>query len=100
MQFFHRRGRRVEQSPASPPVGLHAARKLVEHLEDAGILVAGKESMPTWDGRRPSFEAARFPEVRGLDPARDDSSNPSRNPSMSMRGGDWPRPPRARRRGT
>ncbi|MCY3969777.1 MAG: DUF222 domain-containing protein [Acidobacteria bacterium] len=51
VQFFHRRGRPLEQSPAPPPVGLHAARELVEHLENAGILVTGKESMPTWDGR-------------------------------------------------
>ena len=50
VQFFHRRGRLLEQSPAPPPVGLHAARELVEHLENAGILVTGKESMPTWDG--------------------------------------------------
>jgi len=51
VQFFHRRGRPLEQSPAPPPVGLHAARRLVEQLENAGILITGKESMPTWDGR-------------------------------------------------
>ena len=51
VQFFHPRGRPLEQSPAPPPVGLDAARELVEHLEDAGILITGKESMPTWDGR-------------------------------------------------
>ena len=51
VRFFHRRGRPLEQSPAPPPVGLHAARELVEHLENAGILITGKESMPTWDGQ-------------------------------------------------
>lgn len=51
VQFFHRRGRPLEQSPAPPPVGLHAARELVEHLENAGILITGRESMPSWDGR-------------------------------------------------
>lgn len=51
VQFFHRRGGPLERSPAPPPVGLHAARELVEHLENAGILITGKESMPTWDGR-------------------------------------------------
>ncbi len=51
VRFFHRRGRPLEQSPAPPPVGLHAARELVEHLENAGILITGNESMPTWDGR-------------------------------------------------
>ena len=51
VQFLHPRGRPLEQSPAPPPVGLHAARELVESLEDAGILITGKESMPTWDGR-------------------------------------------------
>ncbi|MYB18100.1 MAG: DUF222 domain-containing protein [Holophagales bacterium] len=51
VQFFHRRGRPLEESPAPPPVGLRAARELVEHLENAGILITGKESMPTWDGR-------------------------------------------------
>jgi len=51
VRFFHRRGRPLEQSPAPPPVGLHAARELVEHLENAGILITGKESMPSWDGR-------------------------------------------------
>ena len=51
VQFFQRRGRPLEQSPAPPPVGLHVARELVEHLENAGILITGKESMPSWDGR-------------------------------------------------
>ena len=51
VRFFHRRGRPLEQSPTPPPVGLHAARELVEHLENAGILITGKESMPSWDGR-------------------------------------------------
>ncbi|MCY4108957.1 MAG: DUF222 domain-containing protein [Chloroflexi bacterium] len=51
VQFFHRRGRPLEQSPAPPPVGVHAARELVEHLENAGILITGNESLPTWDGR-------------------------------------------------
>ncbi len=51
VQFLHPRGRPLEQSPAPPPVGLHAARDLVEHLENAGILITGKESMPAWDGR-------------------------------------------------
>ena len=51
VRFFHRRGRPLEQSPAPPPVGLHAARELVEHLENAGILITGEESIPSWDGR-------------------------------------------------
>ena len=51
VEFFHRRGRPLEQSPVPPPVGLNAARELVEQLEDAGILITGKESIPTWDGR-------------------------------------------------
>ncbi len=51
VQFLHPRGRPLEQSPAPPPVGLDAAREMVEHLEDAGILITGKESMPAWDGR-------------------------------------------------
>lgn len=50
-QFFDPRGRLLERSPAPPPVGLDAARELVEHLEDAGVLVTGKESMPVWDGK-------------------------------------------------
>ena len=50
-QFLHPRGRLLEQSPAPPPVGLDAARELVESLEDSGILITGKESMPAWDGR-------------------------------------------------
>ncbi len=51
VQFFHPRGRPLDQSPAPPPVGLDAARELIEHLEDARILITGKESMPAWDGR-------------------------------------------------
>ena len=50
-QFLHPRGRPLERCPAPPPIGLHAARELVEHLEDAGILITGNESMPAWDGR-------------------------------------------------
>ena len=50
-QFLDRRGRALERSPAPPPIGLEAARDLVRHLEDAGILVTGKESMPAWDGK-------------------------------------------------
>ena len=50
VQFFHPRGRLLKQSPAPPPVGVDAARELIEHLEDAGILVTGRESMPAWDG--------------------------------------------------
>ncbi len=49
-RFFDPRGRLLERSPAPPPVGADAARELIEHLEDAGILVTGKESMPAWDG--------------------------------------------------
>ena len=51
VQFTDPRGRPLERCPAPPPVGLDAARELVEHLEDAGVLVTGKESMPTWDGK-------------------------------------------------
>ena len=51
VQFTDPRGRPLERSPAPPPVGLDAARELVEHLEDAGVLITGKESMPTWDGK-------------------------------------------------
>ena len=50
-QFLDRRGRPLERSPAPPSIGLEAARDLVRHLEDAGILVTGKESMPAWDGK-------------------------------------------------
>ncbi len=50
VRFLHRRGRPLEQSPAPPPIGLHAARELVERLENAGILITGEESMPSWDG--------------------------------------------------
>ncbi|MDE2978157.1 MAG: DUF222 domain-containing protein [Acidobacteriota bacterium] len=49
-QFLDRAGRPLERSPAPPPIGLRAARDLVRHLEDAGILITGKESMPAWDG--------------------------------------------------
>ena len=51
VQFLDPRGKPLERCPALPPIGLNAARELVEHLEDAGILITGKESMPTWDGR-------------------------------------------------
>lgn len=51
VQFLDRRGRPLERNPAPPPIGLEAARDLVRHLEDAGILVTGKESMPAWDGK-------------------------------------------------
>ena len=51
VQFTDARGRPLERSPAPPPVGLDAARELVEHLENAGVLITGKESMPTWDGK-------------------------------------------------
>ena len=51
VQFLLPRGRPLERCPAPPPIGLHAARELVEHLEDTGILITGKESMPAWDGR-------------------------------------------------
>ena len=51
VQFTDARGRPLERSPAPPPVSLDAARELVEHLEDAGVLITGKESMPTWDGK-------------------------------------------------
>jgi hypothetical protein len=51
VQFLHPRGRPLERCPAPPPIGLDAARELVEHLEDAGILITGTESMPTWDGK-------------------------------------------------
>ena len=51
VQFTDPRGRPLERCPAPPPVGLDAARELVEHLEDAGVLVTGRESMPTWDGK-------------------------------------------------
>ncbi len=51
VQFTDARGRPLERSPAPPPVGLDAARELVEQLEDSGVLITGKESMPTWDGK-------------------------------------------------
>ena len=50
-QFLDRRGRPLERSPAPPPIGREAARDLVRHLENAGVLVTGKESMPAWDGK-------------------------------------------------
>ena len=50
VQFLDKRGRPLERSPAPPPVGSYPARELIRHLEDAGILITGKESMPTWDG--------------------------------------------------
>ena len=50
VRFFNARGRLIEQCPAPPPLGLDAARELLRHLEDAGILITGKESIPAWDG--------------------------------------------------
>ncbi len=50
VQFLDRRGRLVNRSPALPAVGDDAARELLEYLENAGILITGKESMPAWDG--------------------------------------------------
>ena len=50
VQFLDKRDRPLERSPAPPPVGSYPARELIRHLEDAGILVTGKESMPAWDG--------------------------------------------------
>ena len=50
VQFLDKRGRPLERSPAPPPVGSYPARELIRHLEDAGILITGKESMPAWDG--------------------------------------------------
>ncbi len=49
VQFLDKRGRPLERSPA-PPVGSYPARELIRHLEDAGIMVTGRESMPAWDG--------------------------------------------------
>ena len=51
VEFTDPRGRPLERCPAPPPIGLDAARELVEHLEDAGVLVTGKESIPRWDGK-------------------------------------------------
>ena len=51
VEFTDPRGRSLERCPAPPPVGLDAARELVEQLEDSGVLITGKESMPTWDGK-------------------------------------------------
>ena len=48
--FYNPRGRLLERSPAPPVVGDDAARELIEHLEDAGILITGDESMPAWNG--------------------------------------------------
>ena len=47
-RFLDARGRLLERSPAPPAIGadVDAARELIEHLENAGILVTGKESMP------------------------------------------------------
>ena len=50
VHFLDKRGRPLEHSPAPPPVGSYPARELIRHLEDAGILITGKESMPAWDG--------------------------------------------------
>ena len=49
-QFFHPRGRPLHESPAPPPVGPYPCDDLLRDLEDAGILVTGNESMPSWDG--------------------------------------------------
>ena len=50
VQFRNKRGRPLEHSPAPPPVGSYPARELIRHLEDAGIMITGRESMPAWDG--------------------------------------------------
>jgi hypothetical protein len=50
VQFFHPRGQPLHESPAPPPVGPYACGDLLRDLEDAGIVVTGKESMPAWDG--------------------------------------------------
>ena len=50
VQFLDKRGRPLERSPAPPAVGSYPARDLIRRLEDAGILITGKESMPAWDG--------------------------------------------------
>ena len=50
VQFFHPRGRPLDESPALPPVGPYPCDDLLRDLEDAGILVTGNESMPAWDG--------------------------------------------------
>ena len=50
VQFRDKRGRPLERSPAPPAVGSYPARDLIRRLEDAGILITGKESMPAWDG--------------------------------------------------
>ena len=51
VQFHDPRGRPLHESPAPPPIGLDPVRELVEGLEDAGILITGKESLPAWDGQ-------------------------------------------------
>ncbi len=51
VEFFDSRRRPLERSPAPPPIGTDAARELIEYLENAGIVITGKESMPAWDGR-------------------------------------------------
>ena len=51
VQFFHPRGRPLHESPAPSPVGPYPCDDLLRDLEDAGILVTGNESMPSWDGR-------------------------------------------------
>ncbi len=48
--FYNPRGRLLERSPAPPVVGDDAIRELIEHLEDAGILITGDESLPAWNG--------------------------------------------------
>ena len=51
VQFHDPRGRPLHESPAPPPIGLDPVRELVEGLEDVGILITGKESLPAWDGQ-------------------------------------------------
>ena len=50
VQFFHPRGLPLHESPAPPPVGPYPCDDLLRALEDAGIVVTGRESMPAWDG--------------------------------------------------
>ena len=50
VQFFHPSGRPLHESPEPPPVGPYPCDDLLRDLEDAGIVVTGKESIPAWDG--------------------------------------------------
>ena len=50
VQFFHPRGLPLHESPTPPPVGPYPCDDLLRDLEDAGIVVTGRESMPAWDG--------------------------------------------------